>query len=143
MDDDGLFDDEVFLDQHPHLTFAAVPTALTHNVSKPETTKEEEEEEELATQPLKDEDVKFTLSQTDDCSGEIVETVGGMTLLDTEELDDQASYPSNSVVTVEGLLRTNRTTGSDWTHLMTWPNQVRSSITDASDAGILYRNMSS
>jgi hypothetical protein len=156
MDDDGLFDDEVFLDQHPHLMFAAVPTALTHNVSHPDITKDEDENEDLPTQPLKDEDgnedlptqplkdedIIFQMSQTDEPSNGM-HTVSDAAALDARELDEQASYPVNSVVTVEGLLRTNRTTGNDWTHLMTWPDQVRSSITDATDAGLLYRNMSS
>ena len=111
-----------------------MPDNLTHNVVKPDPLPLEDEEDE------KDGDTTPAVKDEDVC----VEPDRGVPdAPDVDDDDDAASYPTHSLVTVEGLLRTHRTSGNDWTHLMTWPNEVRSSITDASDAGSLYRSMSS
>ena len=148
MDANDLFDDETFLDEHPHLMFSSVPEALTLNVTKPDPLPlggDDDDDEAMMgeEEPLKDEDVG-EVPVDDDVAAVDYGTIRMEDVdADVDDDDDVASYPTHSLVTVEGLLRTHRTTGNDWTHLMTWPSEVRSSITDASDAGALYRSMSS
>ena len=129
MDVDGDSDDEMFLDSHPHILFSDVPEALTNVLI--------EEEEGLKEEPC---DI---LSQIDhdkkDC---ILHCANNAPIHNTESIEDEEdTYPTNSMVTVEGLLRSHRTTGNHWTHLITWPDEIRSCITDATDATLLYRSM--
>jgi hypothetical protein len=131
MDVDGDSDDEMFLDLNPHMLFPSVPEALTNNVVN--------EEEEVKIEPTAD--VLLSQLDNDDDKDFVMERVNPP-INESEPANVEDTYPTNSMVTVEGLLRSHRTSGAHWTHLITWPDEIRSCITNPSDASTLYRSMS-